>query len=327
MPYLLTLAAILACCWGRPAQAQYRLRFDDAVWEKTFEDNFDGTTLNTLEWATSPDKTGNPNRQLDGWGSEWYDAQDTSLVTVSQGAAHLKAKRWVSDQLAPRAETIATNNTTPRIVRYRSGMLLSRGGYPDWRAHSLQSAFGAWEARIKLPTNGNAWPAFWLWSPGTEIDIVDGMNVANDEQSGLFSNVSDGFYKDSAAVPHYQQNAAPHRLRIWADPSKPYVTVLSENFHTYSIVWTPSTLTFFVDGVETRTVPRSVVVTRDGYPEIRLTLQMWYWAGSEAKPNLAETAQMDVDWVRIRKPKADLQHPNQLNYEVPASSYKVKITE
>ena len=54
---------------------------------------------------------------------------------------------------------------------------------------------------------------------------------------------------------------------------------------------------------------------------------MWYWAGSEAKPNLAETAQMDVDWVRIRKPKADLQHPNQLNYEVPASSYKAKITE
>jgi beta-glucanase (GH16 family) len=326
MNYLFLLAAALACCWGHPAHAQYRLRFDDAVWEKTFEDNFDGTTLDTIEWATSPDKKGNPNRQLNGWGSEWYDAQDTSLVTVSQGVAHLKAKRWVNDQLAPQAETVTINNIT-RTVRYRSGMLLSRGGFRDWRTHSLQSAFGAWEARIKLPTNRNAWPAFWLWSPGTEIDIVDGMDVDNHTQSGLFSNVFDGFYKDSTAVPHYQQNAAPHRLKIWGDPSKPYVTVLSDDFHTYSIVWTPSILTFFVDGVETRSVPRSEVVTRDGYPEIRLTLQMWYWAGSEAKPDLTEMAQMDVDWVRIRKPKAKRRRSNLRDYEVPATSYKVKVTE
>ncbi len=332
LPQLL-LAGLGAAGSLGAARAQCQLQFDPIVWTQVYRDDFN--QLDRTEWDTSPDHNTNINAH-GGWGSEWYDFNDPSLVTIRQQPNStnkvlvLTAKRWLDAYGNPVEDSVLndTQKGTYRPLRYRSGMLISADNPGDY--HSKQTSYGAWEARIKCPTNPNAWPAFWLWSGSTEIDILDGISPdSTSPAQAVQNNVIDNLWKKHSASTNPQPNleSCGAKLKAWSALGQPLSTKFSDDYHVYTMVWTPDFVTFFFDGRETNTVPRSAVITRNDWPEIRLSLQMLPWVGKCPGCDPNETAEMYVDWVRVLKPNVipgqpDYGHPYFSNYSVATNTFK-----
>ncbi|TVT43527.1 family 16 glycosylhydrolase [Hymenobacter setariae] len=301
----------------RPAAAQCKLRLDfsnpSSGWTIVARDEFDDSAgtgrPNPKFWQVRPGGTD----QYAGWGSEWYDTSDSSLVTVSGGAAHLRATRWRDAQGNPLSVQKGTySNGAPRYVRYRSGMLRSVGPF-------VLPSYGAYEARLKLPANGeDAWPTFWLWAhQGTEIDMLDGARIDNwpyayPSNPGLLTNVIDWHHPSST-----QQYPNCGRLsKLWSDPWWSQATLLSRQYNTYTMVWTPAKITFFFNGREIQTVPRSAIQSVQQWSELFINLQTTSWTNATAD------FQLDVDYVRLLRPTCMVNGTCPDDYVMDASSYK-----
>ncbi|MGB1031773.1 MAG: glycoside hydrolase family 16 protein, partial [Flavobacteriales bacterium] len=139
---------VIALLIGTSASSQC----DVLVWE----DNFDGTTLNTDFWNYD---LGNGCPDLCGWGNNEPQiyTDDASNVKVEDG--YLKLIGVHSPGGDP---------------EYTSGKITTKNKIT---AHS-----GRFEARIKMPVGQGMWPAFWLlpndkeygrWPLSGEIDITE----------------------------------------------------------------------------------------------------------------------------------------------------------
>ena len=122
---------------------------DQSQWIMTFNDEFNGTSLDLSKWATTyPGGYRTNNDEL-----EWY-VDDADQHVVSNGTLKLIAKR----------ESVSGH-------QYTSGMITS---YP-----SFNQTYGYWEGRMKLPKGRGLWPAIWTlpksnaWPP--EIDIMENL--------------------------------------------------------------------------------------------------------------------------------------------------------
>jgi beta-glucanase (GH16 family) len=297
--YLLGLFLMLASPLPLLAQS-CPLQLDSARWEEVMRDDFSGPALDTTLWDRTPRK-----ERLYGWGTEWYDAHDTSLVTVRNGIARLKATRWRYPDGRTRDSLSNEDPSRPnRLVQYRSGMLNLNGD-------RLDEAYGVYEARLRLPANVGAWPTFWLWSCSTEIDIMDGVDYSG-PNIGAASNVIDNRLKaDGIPVDDYncvplEASPAPsvkHSLEyhavsvpVKANQKGESLSRLTTEFNTFSVVWTPDEVQFFINGWHTVTVPKSVVATVQDYVMLMINMQMAPWAQGE-------DVFLDVDYVRILKPR------------------------
>ena len=100
--------------------------------------------------------------------------------------------------------------------------------------------FGYFEARIKMPRGAGNWPALWMlgenitsvgWPTSGEIDIMEQWRA----QIGR-----------SSAATHFRDRAGGHRF----DSGEINLNVdFAQDFHTYSLVWLPDKLEFYVDGI------------------------------------------------------------------------------
>jgi beta-glucanase (GH16 family) len=103
---------------------------------------------------------------------------------------------------------------------YTSGMLNTLGMF--------EQKHGYFEVRAEMPTAVGSWPAFWMMThpfvSGVEADIFEGLALTPDvDYRRAFGGTDTQF--DNA-------------LKL--DPS---------GFHTYGMLWTPQTATFYYDGV------------------------------------------------------------------------------
>ncbi len=198
---LIVMAAVLGL--SSPGMATYSL-----VWS----DEFNGTTLDTNNWA--PDiGTGCPN--LCGWGNnelEYYRAEN---VTVSGGNLVLTA----------RDQSFGGSSFT-------SGKITTRG--------KQTFLYGRVEMRAKIPTGGGMWPAFWMlpqddvyggWASSGEIDIMEASNGTTSVAGTLHYGGSwpDNTYSGGS----YSLGGAN----------------FADDFHIYAIEWEPDVMRWYVDGV------------------------------------------------------------------------------
>lgn len=100
-------------------------------------------------------------------------------------------------------------------------------------------SYGYFEARLKMPAGGGTWPAFWTlgsninsvpWPRSGELDIM--------EYAGNTPN-------RSTSAAHYENDGGAHEYK---SGSKTLATALSDEYHTYGMLWLPSEITFLVDG-------------------------------------------------------------------------------
>jgi len=182
------------------------------AYQLVWSDDFNGTSLNMSNWSYQ-EGDGCPN--LCGWGNnelQYYRSQNT---TVSGGNLIITSK----------AENYGGRN-------YTSGKIISR--------YKQDFLYGKVEARMKVPTGGGMWPAFWMmptdevyggWAASGEIDIMETCNSTNyiggtiHYGGGWPDNVSSGGTYNPGGVN------------------------FSDAFHVYTIEWEPDTMRWYVDGV------------------------------------------------------------------------------
>jgi beta-glucanase (GH16 family) len=121
-----------------------------------------------------------------------------------------------------------------RTAAYTSAQLMTRSR-GAWQ-------YGRFEARIKIPKGNGLWPTFWLmpqdsayggWPASGEIDIAEWIGAT--------------------PTRTYQSIHGPNtNTTLIADSGKN----LGDDFHTYALEWTPTSMKYFVDGVETNEITK-----------------------------------------------------------------------
>lgn len=242
----------------------------------------------------------------DGWGTETYDPAQITMPISGR-------IRLTENTIQPYT---CTRWNTPNVpIDHISGRLYSKS--PHF------ANIGIVEAKIKIPDDSFlAWPAFWLpWQrldPNntgeirayTEIDILDNSNGAD---YGVQTNI----FFDHRWHPNQpvQETTQFTHLNLNCHTT----TDLSNGFHVYSCLWTPSRVTFYLDRKyiyhfdydqnthKTRTYP--------DFHNILVTLQ--------TKSHTLNGAEMDIEYVRYLTQDCDADnfvidpantHPNLMTY-------------
>jgi beta-glucanase (GH16 family) len=205
---------------------------------------------------------------------------------------------------------------TPEAVTVSGGVLtittstedgVHETGFVSTEGRFLQR-YGYFEARIRFRDAPGGWCAFWLLSPtvgipkgdpgraGTEIDVVEHRVTDQAGWDALADMVQaainwDGYGADRRNVNNVA--ALPDGGRVQGA------------WRTYSVLWTPESYTFYVDGTPFWSTTTAIShVAQD----VRLTCEVddATWAGNVPAggygPRGVSTTGMEVDWVRAWRP-------------------------
>ncbi|MGH3469087.1 MAG: lectin, partial [Thermocrispum sp.] len=109
-------------------------------------------------------------------------------------------------------------------------------------AGKFDQAYGRFEARIKVPRGQGIWPAFWMlgndigsnpWPNSGEIDIME--NIGR-EPSNLYGTLHGPGYSGGSAIS--SRYTLPNGQQF------------ADAFHTFTVDWTPDSVTWYVDGIQ-----------------------------------------------------------------------------
>ena len=231
-----------------------------------FEDNFDGTRLNTKNWLPCPEW----ERQgpLCIWDNDMYSLD---------GEGHLVLEaQWNEEE-----------------GRVHSGAVRSYGLF--------SAGYGYYDASIQFPQAAGTWGAFWMIAgdmgaaadgsaaDGVEIDIVE--TIFNER--GVYNHCLywDGYSGDT-------QGASSGELKS--------INIYDGQFHTFGLLRSPEEYVFYVDGQESWRVPADQCepCPEDGY--LKLTYEAADWAGAGTDASISDLpAKMLVDYVRVCEEKPE----------------------
>jgi beta-glucanase (GH16 family) len=197
-----------------------------AGWRLAFDPSFSGSALDTGTWATCYDTALNPSAGCTNnpnTEKEWYLP---SQVSVSGGTLNLTAKQ----------ETTQGTSGSGGAETYscRSGMVTSKPGF--------NFTYGLLQVTAKIPYGPGLWPALWLepsngaWPP--ELDMIE----------HWYSEQNYRVYDHFANATDYVGGPVPTPVD------------LSAGFNTFSLLWTQSRVTWYLNGTQ-------VFTTTDHVPQ------------------------------------------------------------
>jgi beta-glucanase (GH16 family) len=193
-----------------------------ATWTLVWHDEFNGTageSPSSAKW-TYDIGTGTPP----GWGNKELEYYTSSRANSQlDGAGHL-------DIIARRGVL----NPHLRLYRYTSARLKTLGLF----AHE----YGRFEIRMKIPAGQGLWPAFWMlgndsptvgWPNCGEIDVMEAIGKDPDAVYG------------SIHGPDCTDGCISNRFDATGLTAG---NPLAAAFHTYTVTWSPSSISFYLDG-------------------------------------------------------------------------------
>lgn len=200
-------------------------------WELAFEDNFDGTTLNTNTWV---------NR---GWSQGTLSNEGVGMYLTLD---NIQIENGIC-KMIPKKEKVIR-----KAVSWQPDSLILSDGLPNLRTYDFTGAYietktqylyGKFEIRCKIPKEKGMWPAFWMYGErnkvNNEIDVFEFWNPEN-----IFGKYSSKkLSKEVHMTVHYN-----HRFSSKKYEGDDY----SQDFHTYTVVWDSTKIEWFVDGVSRR---------------------------------------------------------------------------
>lgn len=238
------------------------------------------TKFTKLVWADEFNYKGLPDSSKwnydiggHGWGNnelQFYTANDTLNAVVEEGVLKITARRQVKEKR-----------------QYTSARLQTK--------KKASFKYGKIEVRAKLPAGRGAWPAIWMlgdnigkegWPRCGEIDIMEHVGY---EKDSIFGTIH------SEAYNHMKGTQKGKGIFI----ATPY-----DQFHTYSIEWTPEKIDFMVDGVIYNHFINEHQTTKE-WPfdqPFFLILNLAVggnWGGKKGVDESVFPATLQVDYVRI----------------------------
>lgn len=255
-----------------------QIQLDRSPYSQTFSDDFDALSLDLEDgeskgvWRTNFGYGGVHSRTLPN-NAELQVYSDRLFAGTGTTSLNIDPFRLANGKLEIVAEPLKEELRQFTWGRsYTSGLLTTKA--------SFSQTYGLFEIRAKLPKGKGLWPAFWLlpenraWPP--EIDVLE---VLGDNTKKLYvswhSNVGGKHTADSKAID---------------------VPDMSEDFHTYSVVWEKDTLMWFFDDVQVASRPTPEDFHLPMYMLINLAVGGG-WPGSPDKTT-PFPARYTIDWVR-----------------------------
>ena len=256
----------------------------DDDWTLVWEDNFEGSELDTSKWNYDIgngfyDNSGN---YISGWGNEELQFYKEDNVRVSDGKLIIKGLK----------ENASDDKGT---YQYTSGKIHTQGKFSQ--------KYGKFEARMALPKGQGYWPAFWMmpeedkyggWAASGEIDIME--------------NAGGTPHKIGGAI-HYggQWPNNTYTAKDYYFPEGKDVT----DFNVYSVEWEPGEIRWYVNGQLYQTLNNWSSTgagnpTKFAYPApfdqefyIILNLAIGGWYGGNPDGSTEFPGEMIVDYVKV----------------------------
>ena len=209
----------------------------------SFQDEFDGTSLDTSKWGYQYGCFDPAQRSQ----AQYTDSPDN--VAVHDGHLSLTARyspmktKWDGSQV-PRT---CKNGDTTYDAPFTSGMITTKTKDGKVLYAAPGTGFYA-EARVKLPTARSSWSAFWGtgtkggWPANGEIDIFESKGY---DPSFLMSNI----HTPRAGNPKKTQQ---HQGAMHGDTASSQT-----EWHTYGLLKTADAIEFYFDGQMTHRVKMS----------------------------------------------------------------------
>lgn len=244
-------------------------------WDMIFEDEFNGTELDTNVWEHRP---------------EWlrdkgYVNYFSKQMTFLDGEGHLVSRA------APGKKVIWDYSTKSykEIDAYLSGAVSTKDLFT--------SNYGYYEASVKLHHQTGMWGAFWL-----VCGDMDSTTAAADKSStnGCEIDVFESLYNHGGVSQNLHWDG--FQGNTCSAPSNGYVTQIDtydNEYHTFAVSWTPNEYVFLVDGIVTRRINAKTaggICNQDGY--MLITTECGTWAGGWVLKD-GEYSDMLVDYVRV----------------------------
>lgn len=234
------------------------------LWSEEFADHTDGH-LSEDTWSF--DIGDGSSVGLTGWGNHEREYYTKDSVMVDENLV-ITAKRVAAD----------------------SGLTCYYGP-AEWisgkihTAHKIGFKFGRVEIKAKMPTGVGTWPALWMlganlldgvaWPHCGEIDILENTGAHPFQVQGTIHG--DGYFGEDGLT------------KIIQSP-----TLLSADFHTYSIDWTPDYIEWIFDGASYNRINRAAVESQ-GKPwpfnqefYLIMNLAIGGWFAGDVDPQLSK---------------------------------------
>lgn len=265
--WLPAMLAVLSC----PIAASGQIA-EVPGWELVWNDEFDGTSLNTANW-TALDRRDSFNNEL-----QYYHPDQ---VTVSGGNLQLTA---IDEPRQGKA--------------YQSGLVTSNDLFGP----------GRFEARIDLPTSQGMWPAFWLnanhvpWPQGGEIDIMENRG----SQPFLTSSAYHWQTNPGPCCGDHQLVYDEYTATEGGQPVD-----FHNSFHTYAAEWDDTSIRYYVDGNLHFTVnqaPDRPIFDTPKNIILNLAVGGFFGGNPDASTDFPQT--MLVDYVRYWRPEGFVPDPD-----------------
>jgi hypothetical protein len=210
-------------------------------------------------------------------GSRWYSQVEQCCMSTSDGA---RARMAAIGDHSGTFELLPGGGLNIRLQKtsgdeWTSGVLSS----VDASGKGFSQEYGYFEMQAEFPPGIDTWPAFWLLStaarskgaPAGEIDIVE--YVSN---PGFANYISTTLHDWSKAGQSQRLPESHHR-----------VPLPTAGLHTYGMLWTPSTLTFYFDGSITFQAPTPDIMHQEYYLLVDLGIGAgWPTASTPAENNM-----------------------------------------
>ena len=222
---------------GSFTSANFQLALDTSRMKLTFNDDFNtlsaGSGASSTVWRTDygfgGDTNGRDARTFIATGEKQVNVDPDFKGTGSKGVGvnPFEVDKGVL--------TIEARPADASIVDQMWGYKFTSGGLTT--RNTFTQTYGYFEARLKLPAESAAFPAFWLYTAGTNASEIDIMEKRRDDTTWT-ATMHD--YTTGKDIP---QSAA-----IFTPTS-------TSEFHTYGVMWTAETVTWYLDGVAVKSVP------------------------------------------------------------------------
>ena len=226
------LLAAGACLLGTPSRAQVSI--NKANWNIAFQDEFDDPSTigpNSTKWSNGYS----------------FGTLDTPVLSQLHYATwdNIHVHDGVADFIV---RDISSNpiyhNGTP--YNYTTGAITSK--FDDVASSGCQAnsdptvgignrgfLYGMFEIRCRLPKGNGQFAAFWMYGASIESDVFE------------FEGNTPNLIKSNQ---HYPTTPATSCQTGYTKVSPGDLT---EDYHVYTLVWTPTAMTYFLDGREIRT--------------------------------------------------------------------------
>ena len=190
-----------------------------AGWTMTFNQDFNGATLDRSVWAT---RYIYENETLDHLNDEAQHYRDNDNHQMKDGALNLVARKTEKG--------------------WESGLIRSRQTF----------YYGYFEARVKLPQGRGVWPAFWInsdysidgqltWPP--EIDVFEYPINGRQDTDNMFHSAGSTFPKGAEIQYSYVDPTYSKALKGYRGTEPLY-----KDWHVFALLWLPDSYTIFLDG-------------------------------------------------------------------------------